>query len=246
MRTITEDLKTEYLLDSAVLIEMGGRKALIDGLPSDRNTFDVMPPELEEDIMAGKGDFEGLKDLFFTHCHGDHMSGRKLTAYLERNPDSFVAVPGNAEIDFGRFEEAGTGFFIPKGEKGQLRQAPAGTAALDFEYMRTAHLTFDYPEHYAYNFLEGDTNVIFTGDMDLIKLRMLSGFTMRRHPVIFLNSIILWHKRWCDIIDEMGFEKVFVYHVPSGERDIWGYREKALKHWLENGLHRSNWEILNL
>ena len=240
MLTLTDDLKFEYLLDSAVLMEIGGRKVLIDGLPGDSNEFDKLPPELEEDIMAGRGEFAGLRNLFFTHCHEDHMSGRKLSAYLVRNPKTFVSVPKDADIAFRRFEEAGAEFFVPGGEKGEVKQGPG------FEYMRTGHLTYDCPEHFAYNFLAEETSVLFTGDMDLVKLKMLEGFSRREHAFIFLNNVVLWHKRWCDMIDDMGFERVFIYHVPSAENDELGYREKAAKLWPEIGQPRPNWEILNL
>lgn len=245
MRTLTDKLKFEYLLDSAVLIEIGGVKALIDGLPSDKNSFDLLPEALEEEIMAGQGEFRGLDCLFFTHCHGDHLSGKKLTAYLERNPKTFVAIPEDAELDFDRFRRGGAEFLIPQGEVAEVHGGRTASG-LEFQYMRTGHLTFHCPEHYAYNFLEGDTSVIFTGDMDLVKLKMLKGFDKREHAFIFINNVLLWHKRWCDMIDEMGFEGVFIYHVPSEGRDQEGYREKALKCWPENGQHRPNWEIFNL
>ncbi|MBR2748680.1 MAG: MBL fold metallo-hydrolase, partial [Firmicutes bacterium] len=164
MRTLTDKLKFEYLLDSAVLIEISGVKALIDGLPSDKNSFDLLPEALEEEIMAGQGEFRGLDCLFFTHCHGDHLSGKKLTSYLERNPMTFVAIPKDAELDFDRFRRGGAEFLIPQGEVAEVHGGRTASG-LEFQYMRTGHLTFHCPEHYAYNFLEGDTSVIFTGDM---------------------------------------------------------------------------------
>ena len=245
MITLTDDLKFEYLLDSAVLIDMGGRKALVDGFPADDTSFDRLSPELEEAIMGGQGDFEGLRNLFFTHCHRDHYSRKKLAAYLERNPETFLVVPENEEIAFRRFEEAGAEFFVPTGAKGELKQGPV-SSEMEFEFMKTEHLTYDCPEHFAYNFLRGDTNVIVTGDMDLVKLKMLEGFSRREHSFIFLGIFVLWHKRWCDIIDKMGFEKVLLYHMPSEENDAYGYREKALAQWPEIGQSRPNWEILNL
>ena len=237
MRRLSDDLKFEYLLDSAVLLEVGGRKILVDGLPGDGNAFDRLSPELEEAIMAGQGDFAGLNGLFFTHCHDDHFDSGKLATYLERNPGSFVVVPGDAGED--------PHIFVPAGEKGELRHGP-DTAGPDFEYMKTEHLTYDCPEHYAYNFLSGDTNVIVTGDMDLVKPGMLRGFTMREHSFIFVNNVLLWHKRWCDMIEAMGFEKVFIYHVPSAENDSEGYRERAAELWPVNGEGRPGWEVLNL
>ncbi len=246
MRTLTDELKFEYLADSAVLIDLGGTKALIDGLPSDSSLFDKLPPETEAAVMNGEGEFAELKSLFFTHCHGDHFSGKKLASYLDLNPRSFVCVPKNARIDFEGYGRAGADFFVPEGEKGVVHRAASGTSEMDFEYMKTEHLSFDYPEHYAYNFLLGDTGVIFTGDMDLVKLKMLQGFTRREHGFLFAASFLLWHKRWCDIIDSMGFERVFICHVPSEDHDPFGYRRKALECWPANGAPRKGWEILNL
>ncbi|MBQ7703520.1 MAG: hypothetical protein IJT40_04005 [Firmicutes bacterium] len=245
MKKLTEDLKIEYLLNSGVLLEMGERKILVDGLPSDLNDFDKLSPELEEEIMARQGDFAGLNDLFFTHCHGDHMSGRKVSEFIRRGDRTFVVVPENAKLDFPALKKEGGRFFYPQGELGEVGRA-AMSADLDFQYMRTGHLTFDYPEHYAFNFLRGDTSIMVVGDMDLTKLSLLKKFERREHAFLVADSFLVWRKRWCEQVDKMGFEKVFICHLPSDANDPWNYRKRGLKGWDEHCKDLPNWELWNL
>ena len=54
------EFAAKYLLNSAVLVEYGEKKLLVDGIISDRQNFDMMDGRLEHNLMNGEGEFKGL------------------------------------------------------------------------------------------------------------------------------------------------------------------------------------------
>ena len=267
MMKLLDELKIKYICNCAVLVEIGGQKLLVDGLFWDDMPFDRMPEKTENDILNQAGDFEGLDVLLFTHCHEDHFSARKTVEFLKRNSTVLVAVPdmsGYSDADpkekeafaqasqFVRHDQDteilrdyGNNVFYLEGEIGENHSIQLDTGVV-IEYVKTGHLTFDYPEHYAVNIIGAESNVILTADMDLFRLENLKTLTMKKHAYIFVNNIALWHRSWRDEIDSMGFEKVFVYHTPSPENDSLGYRRKAEKCWGRYREQYPRWEALNI
>lgn len=266
MRQLTGELKFEYIADCAVLVEMKGQKMLADGLIWDDMPFDKISEETEKQIMDTEGEFEGLDTLLFTHCHEDHFSAVKTVEFLKRHPEAFVAVPDMSDYEGAGPEEAeafaqadvfvrhdqntwvlkeyGDNIYYLKGSQGEVKTVTRG--GVQIEYMKTGHLTFDYPEHYAFNILGEDCNVILSADADLLKLDVLRNFTMKEHSFIFISNIVLWHRQWRENLNSMGFEKVFIYHIPKEENDSLGYRRKALKCWGRYREQYPRWEALNI
>lgn len=64
--------------NAGTLIEYRGERLLLDGLHDSRDhAFSRVPPEMLEDITAGRGVFHNIRALVFTHLHPDHFSDRK-------------------------------------------------------------------------------------------------------------------------------------------------------------------------
>ena len=244
MKTLNPNLKFEYINNCAVLLEIDGMKVLCDGLISDNTPFDKMPKDIEKQIIDGEGEYSDLKGMLFSHCHNDHFSGYKLTRYLERNHGAYVAVPEIARLDWDYLWDLGANVLRLEGAVGGVRTRDFD--GLSFEYMKTAHLTFNYPEHFIFNLLGKDTNVILTADMDLLNMELLERITRKEHSYLFISNIMLWHKEWREYIDALGFEKVFIYHVPDEGNDVYGYRRKAMRLWERYKDKYPNWEVLNL
>lgn len=273
MKQLTDELKYKYICNCSVLVEMNGVKLLVDGLIWDDSPFDKTPKDIEQDIISASGEFEGLKTLLFTHCHEDHFCSKKTADFLENNPDALVAVPdmswydGASQAEKEAFAEVKsfvrhdyeTGVLNKHrkkivnftGETGEVKtldinQKSSEGKPVAVEYMKTGHLTFDYPEHYAVNIIGESSNVILTADMDLLNMDILKNFTMKEHSFVFMNNIFLWHRSWRNTIESMGFEKVFIYHTPKEENDSLGYRRKATKCWERYRDKYPGWEALNI
>jgi len=244
MIALTDELKYEYIKNCAVLLEINGKKVLCDGLISDNTPFDKMPRDIEMQIIDGEGEYGDLNGMLFTHCHNDHFSGYKLTRYLERNHGAYVAVPETARLDWDYLWDLGANVLRLEGAVGEVRTREFD--GLRFEVMKTAHLTFNYPEHFIFNVLGEDCNVLITADMDLLNMDLLDRMTMKEHSFIFISHIVMWHRKWREKLESLGFEKVFIYHVADDENDGYGYRRKAIKCWNRYHERYPNWEVLNL
>ena len=243
MKNASGGMTIKYLLNCAVLITCGGEKILVDGLFSGNQPFDIMDPSVEEDIIHGRGEFEGLRYLIVTHCHNDHYNGSKIIRCLKNNPGITLIVPSNARLDAERLAGARANIIVMREAVGILRKIR--TDGPRIEYMKTEHLTFRYPEHYCVNIVFGDENVLLTADMDVGRIRSLRNFSKRGNSTIFVNSIQLWHRKWRQQLRELAYDRVFFYHVASEDRDSWGYRARALLYWNRFGEEFPNGMLLN-
>lgn len=221
--------KLKYLLDSAVLIEYGEDKFLVDGIVSDKQHFDVMDNHMEHALMNREGIFENINFLLFTHCHGDHFSNSKLRKFLSKNSGLNVFLPSNSGIS--------EDFIASKGSKpynicaGEGERLSFEFGEIVIEYIKIKHLTFDYPEHYCINIVSPDESIVFTADMDFNDMQRLSELTRREHSVIFVNHLNMLHRKWRNSLMDMKYDDIYFYHLPSEYADGFGYRDRALRNW---------------
>lgn len=225
----SHELKVKYLLNSAVLVEYGAKKLLVDGIISDRQNFDMMDGRLEHDLMNGDGEFKGLSCVLFTHCHGDHFSNSNTRRFLEKNRGIDLFIPSNGGISEDFIRSKGSQGYIIRGEEGEILTFQFDDMTI--EYMKVDHLTFDYPEHYCINIVGPDENIIFTADMDFNKMELLKKFTMKAHSSIFVNHLAMLHRKWRNSLIDLGCDDIYFYHLPSQYVDGFGYRDRALRNW---------------
>ena len=102
---------------------------------------------------------------------------------------------------------------------------------MTIEYMKVDHLTFDYPQHYCINIVGPDENIIFTADMDFNKMELLKKFTIRSRSSIFVNHLVMLHRKWRNSLIDLGCDDIYFYHLPSQYVDGFGYRDRALRNW---------------
>lgn len=214
-------------------MEYGTAGILADGIFSGKQPFNLMDEETEEQIMSSRGIFKNLRYILVTHCHNDHYNGSKILRFLENHPDATLVVPGNARLDEEKLALLGNRVIF--------LNTPAGKpVTLDFgqfkvQYMRVQHLTYRYPNHYCYNILAGDTNILLTADMDVERIDQLSAFARRKRSVGFFCHIFLWHRKWRKQLADLNCSELYFYHLPDEDRDRYGYRKKTLIYWKKYG-----------
>lgn len=232
-------IKIDYITNCAVLIQYGTVKILVDGIFSGRQPFDVMDPETERQIMEGKGMFKNINFILVTHCHNDHYNGRKILNFLQAHKEAVVVVPANAKLDCLPSEERIRRIYTDTDAVCRLK-----LDGFDLEYMKTGHLTFNYPEHYCLNVIFEEGNILLTADMNLDRLQNLKEFTQKEESWLFMNAIALWHKKWRQRVLDLNYSRICFYHVPSEGFDNFGYRKKALIHWQKHKDDCPNWILL--
>lgn len=238
-----EKIKIRYFTNCAVFIECGTVKVLIDAIFSGRQPFNIMDEEIEKQIIHGTGDFANIDYVLVTHCHNDHYNGSKLLRFLKNHPMTKLILPCNARLDADRIDIAWTEPTFLNSQVGEKKTIDL--ESMRIEYMRTNHLTYKYPNHYIYNIILGDSNVLLTADMDYEALNILPQFTKKDDSRIFLNHIFLWHRKWREQIVALNYTEVFFYHLPDEERDIYGYRKKALIYWDKHSRDFANAALLD-
>ncbi|WP_419822270.1 MBL fold metallo-hydrolase [Anoxybacterium hadale] len=79
----SENNQLIYVSNAGVLLNLNGRKILIDGLC--REGFDLYrttPDKMAEDILLGIPPYDGIDLMLFTHHHGDHFDAELVAAYV--------------------------------------------------------------------------------------------------------------------------------------------------------------------
>lgn len=75
-----------FTSNTGLLVQYGDTKVLFDSLYGKAgHRFSPLPRFLEQEIMAGEGDFSHIDYLVFSHNHGDHFSADYLKTYLGQN-----------------------------------------------------------------------------------------------------------------------------------------------------------------
>ncbi len=75
---------------SGFLIEVDGKKVLIDGLTN------FTPPAIERQLLAGEAPFDGLDLVLATHSHGDHFNAALVGRCLQNQPKAAFVAPTDA------------------------------------------------------------------------------------------------------------------------------------------------------
>lgn len=240
---IQENIRIKYFTNCAVFIECGTVKILVDAIFSGRQPFNIMDEEIEKQIIDGTGDFEHIDCVLVTHCHNDHYNGSKILRFLKNHPQTKLILPNNARLDEDRLATACAKPIFLNSQAGAKKTIDLGSVIV--EYMKTDHLTYRYPNHYIYNIMMGNSNVLLTADMNYEALNILSRFTKKKDSRIFLNHIFLWHRKWREQIVALNYTEVFFYHLPDEERDSYGYRKRALIYWNKHSSDFANAALLD-
>jgi L-ascorbate metabolism protein UlaG (beta-lactamase superfamily) len=76
--------KVTYISNAGVLLEMGGKKILIDSLcDSTVAIYKKIPEDLERKIIEGVSPYDQIDLILFTHHHPDHFKAQTTAAFMK-------------------------------------------------------------------------------------------------------------------------------------------------------------------
>lgn len=87
----------QYLGNEAVLVVNGGSKVLFD--PFFHNNFGIyqlVPEQMQKDIMQGKPPFDAIDLVFVSHAHADHFNAADMLSYLLKHDSTQLVAPAQA------------------------------------------------------------------------------------------------------------------------------------------------------
>ena len=92
-----------YLGNEGLVVDYGTGKVLIDGLyDEDMGRYQLTPPHLRAQLMAGLDPFDRIDAVLVTHLHPDHFSADALAAYMAAQPQMRAFLPADAAAELRR------------------------------------------------------------------------------------------------------------------------------------------------
>lgn len=104
--------------------------------------------------------------------------------------------------------------------------------SIQLSYLRTGHITYDYPQHYCIKAACGGCEFFFGSDMDFEQLSAAAdalNLRGRPHLTAFFNPLLLGRTTWAEVAASWMPERVFIYHLPPESSEQCGIRTLALR-----------------
>lgn len=200
-------MRIKYLANCGLYIEYNGIHILVDALTEDQSFFDVLSRDVENTFIDGRDPGYQVDCLAYTHLHPDHYSEVKTKKFMEGHRSSILMMPGEGNIS-----------------------KTIGKTMISF--IKTGHITYDFPEHYCIDIKGEECGILITADMELDRFdEMMSHIGKDEKRVLFMNPIFLGKSDWLSKVTGYDFEGIFVYHLPAEEKDEYGYRQAALQNY---------------
>ena len=89
--------RVHYLANEGVLIVHGETKILFDPLfVTDYGQYQLVPAQMEKDMITGAPPFDGVDAVFVSHHHGDHFAPESMLSFLKLRDDVKLYAPAQA------------------------------------------------------------------------------------------------------------------------------------------------------
>jgi L-ascorbate metabolism protein UlaG (beta-lactamase superfamily) len=103
--------KTTYLGNEGIMVSDGHTRVLFDPLfPNGFGTYQMVPEDMRDAIMAGEAPYHDVDAIFISHMHPDHFSVGEIIAYLETHERVQLYAPAQA-VDWMREETTNEAIF---------------------------------------------------------------------------------------------------------------------------------------
>ena len=197
-------MKITLLCNCGLAIESGGRMLVIDALTEELPPFYRAPEPVRQDIINGRGDYNAVCGLLFTHLHPDHFDREAAQVFAVRHEDAIVYIP-NRRTQVPEHLDAGP-FSV---ELHRVRHTPVpgyGRSTVD-----TMIVSCEGKRVYIASDAAPETALHET---------VLAG---RKMDAAFWNGEILLYKSERESLSRFAVRN-FIYHIPAEEKD--GLRRK--------------------
>ena len=222
MTDTTDKVRVTHIANAGLLLELGGRKMIIDALFNDaEHPFGVIPPDTLGNLMHGQPPFDGVEHILFTHCHPDHFSAAMTLEHLKNNAVKTVILPkAGTDGELGEFLQDSGITCIPLsaccGET-VLRLSPD----ISVRVLPTKHLDrkFANVEHFCFLIQFAERRLLFTGDVDYVN-ETLSFLPETGLDAVFVNPLFfsaLCRRRFFK--GDLNSAVFCVHHLPFAHDD---------------------------
>ncbi len=221
-------LTLTYVANMGVLVEAGGTKVLIDALFDKPNpAYRAPEPSVLENIIKGEPPFDGVKLVFVTHNHPDHLAPSVAVRFLEAQTEAMFIAPADAvaemkkaSTDWAKIEPRVVSLDL---ENGDFRRLKA--AGIPITAVRTLHGGSPSPMNLMYLFEINGRRIFHEGDSPG-KPEIFRGFGLESAPVD-LAVVHYWFPFRADnasfFQEELRPDHIALTHLPlENESDLPG------------------------
>lgn len=216
------EITITYIANAGILICGAEKKILIDGIHFFKPFgFSPVPAAtVLNHILEGKGIYEDIDYLLFTHCHKDHLSKNKLTDYCLLNAPQMLVLPkdgSSLENTKGNITYLDMELWTEKVilEENGLKMTAFKTMHDGKEYHDVAHYV------YQINLLEH--NILVMGDSDFRCSELETILASQRIDILIVNWMFLNNRMGRALINIVNPKQLLIYHLPFENDDIYNY-----------------------
>ena len=214
-----------YLANAGIYLTDRKTGILVDGLFERYDGFDTLPVSIETAIMEKQPPFEQLTTLLFTHTHVDHYSAGRVSAYLERYPETECILP--APADSGCHTVS-----IHSGSEHYVYSTHTGFSKAVVEQLHSKHLMDKgkIVPHTALFLNYAGQCFFFSGDSDPVYLNRyipqeILSACCGKTTMAFVNPFFFPLAPGRRFLENLNPKQIFVYHMPLQVPDPLRYHE---------------------
>lgn len=204
-----------HSVNSALYLFSEKVSLMIDAIHLGKNEgFSIMPPQLERQLKSHTGLFAYTDGYLFTHLHDDHYYKDGLFTALNTSNYPVIYGPGLTQSTVLAQRDY-TGFKCFKISNAEVFAIE--TEHLGKNYSKTPHESF---------FIKFEEETVFIAGDGYIDEKLIVKYAKNSIPTIniaFFNIYQLMQSDSQNIIRKMSPKRVFLYHLPFPEDDVYNY-----------------------
>lgn len=208
-----------HTLNSGLIFSNRDAQLLIDVLHNGADIgFSPFPNILYDNLIHQNGVFNKKSDIVFTHCHPDHFDDNLLKQYRSLYPNNSIYVP-QVLSEFCKVTKTSNISRIIQTKHFTLyafQTCHEGTI-----YHNVFHLVYMLDINGAFYIISGDAI------LDNSLYQSISQITHDNIGGIFVNPYQLNNSSNYSFFKKLNSKKIFIYHLPTPEDDIYNYHALA-------------------
>jgi L-ascorbate metabolism protein UlaG (beta-lactamase superfamily) len=209
------------VINAGLLIEGNHKKIMIDGIHSVKtHEWSTVSDELMDYMIYGKGKFQDINCLLFTHQHSDHFNLDKTIEYIRNNKTEHLIT---TRINDRQFEDSD---LLIELDTDYYETVHMDLDNVKIRYIKTKHLAHEKVgiDHYVYIIEIDNKKILYLGDADFCKAELTQVLKDIHIHVMIAPFIIMNSTIGRKFIKSVSPGLLIINHLPNSDDDKNNYR----------------------
>lgn len=215
------NMKITQVVNAGLLIEGNETKILIDGIHNVKtHEWSTVDNELMDYIIYGKGKFQDINYLLFTHQHNDHFNLEKTYEYIRNNKTEKLITTKLNDRYFNNTD------LLIELDKDYYEIGNIDLDNMRIKYIKTKHLAHEKVgvDHYVYVLDIDNKKILYLGDADFCKTELIQIIKDIHIDILIAPFIIVNSTMGRKFVRNVSPELLIINHLPNSEDDKNNYR----------------------